>query len=102
MDNPRIPRIKDPKIFSTLVLDMFRSLGLEQARQEFGTLQIWHSVVGEAISRATSLERFTDGQLFIRVRNPSWRMELNFRKKEIISKLNDALKEPVVKDIIFR
>ena len=94
--------IKDPKQISAIILDMFQSLGLEEARQEFGTLHVWHSVVGEAISRETALERFSDGVLFIRVRNPSWRMELNYRKQGIIIKLNDALKECVVKEIIFR
>lgn len=77
-------------------------MGLDDAYQQYKTLQIWNSVVGEGISGETVIERFYEGQLFIRVKNPAWRMELNFRKKEIIRKLNEALKERIVNEIIFR
>jgi len=40
--------------------------------------------------------------LFIRVKNPAWRLELNFRKKEILEKLNNSLDKVLVKEIIFR
>lgn len=95
-------RTKDPKLIAAIVVDMCHLLGLEQSRQQFKALQLWNAVVGEAIASATSLERFTDGQLFIRVKNPSWRMELNYRKHDIVLKLNEALKEQLVKEIIFR
>ena len=95
-------RIKDPKIFSTIIVDLCHVLGLEEARQQFKTLQVWNEVVGDTIAHATILERFSEGQLFIRVKNPSWRMELNYRKKEIIEKLNQALAQNIVNDIIFR
>ena len=81
---------------------MCQVLGLTEAYHQYKTLQIWNSVVGEAISSATSIERFSNGELFIRVKNPSWRMELNFRKQDILTKLNDSLPTPLVKTIIFR
>ncbi|MFZ4524023.1 MAG: DUF721 domain-containing protein [Chlorobium sp.] len=95
-------RIKSPKQLSALVGDLYQILGLEEAYNQYKTLQIWNTVVGEAIAEATFLERFSAGQLFIRVKNPSWRMELNFRKKEILAKLNMVLGKELVQDIIFR
>jgi len=95
-------RTKDPKKISTIVVDLCHFLGLEEARQQFKTLQVWNNVVGDTIANATFLERFSDGQLFIRVKNPSWRMELNYRKRDIIGKLNQALEQQIVNDIIFR
>ena len=95
-------RIKNPKKFSSLVGDLYQILGLEEAYQQYKTLQIWNTVVGDAIAEATLLERFSHGQLFIRVKNPAWRMELNFRKKEILVKLNTALDNVLVREIIFR
>jgi len=95
-------RIKSPKQFSCLLGDLYKILGLEDAYQQYKTLQVWKVVVGDAIAEATLLERFSGGQLFIRVKNPSWRMELNFRKKEILSKLNTALGCVMVEEIIFR
>ncbi len=95
-------RTKDPKKISAVVIDMCHILGFDEACNQFKTIQIWDSVVGESISEATSLERFSDGKLFIRVRNPAWRMELNFRKQDIISKINSALDSQMVREIIFR
>ncbi|NHQ59615.1 DUF721 domain-containing protein [Chlorobium sp. BLA1] len=95
-------RTKDPKKISSVVGAMCQSLGLTEAYEQYKTLQIWNSVVGEAIAGATSIERFTGGQLFIRVKNPSWRMELNFRKQDIRNKLNAALERPIVEEIIFK
>ncbi len=95
-------RSRDPKIFSTILVEICQLLGMEEARQQYKTLHIWSSVVGEAISEATILERFSGGQLFIRVKNPTWRMELNYRKQDIINKLNKMLEQPLVKEIIFR
>jgi len=97
-----LSRIKNPKKFSSLVGDLYQILGLEEAYQQYKTLQIWNTVVGDAIAEATLLERFSHGQLFIRVKNPAWRMELNFRKQDILARLNDALGTLLVKDIIFR
>jgi hypothetical protein len=97
-----VSRTKNPRKISEVVCEMCRSMGLDDAYQQYKTLQIWNSVVGEGISGETVIERFYEGQLFIRVKNPAWRMELNFRKKEIIRKLNEALKERIVNEIIFR
>jgi len=97
-----VARTKDPRKIGAIVVEMCHVLGLEDARQQFKTLQVWEHVVGETISSATSLERFSDGQLFIRVKNPAWRMELNYRKQDIITKLNDVLEKPIVKELIFR
>ncbi len=95
-------RTSDPKKISAVLGDMCYSLGFDEAYKQYKTLQIWDTVAGETIANATSIERFTNGQLFIKVKNPSWRMELNFRKKDILTKLNQALKSQMVKDIIFK
>jgi predicted nucleic acid-binding Zn ribbon protein len=97
-----VSRIRDPKKISALLGDMCHTLGFVEAYQQYKTLQIWGAVVGESIAEATVIERFTNGQLFIKVKNPSWRMELNYRKKDIITKLNEAMKSTMVTEIIFK
>ncbi|NTV97567.1 MAG: DUF721 domain-containing protein [Chlorobiaceae bacterium] len=95
-------RTKSPKSMSEIVVDMCRSLGLQDAYEQYRAMRIWESVVGEPISAVTKVERFTTGQLFIRVKNPAWRMELNFRKKDILQKINESLEKGVVREIIFK
>jgi predicted nucleic acid-binding Zn ribbon protein len=82
--------------------EMYRSIGATEAYEQYRTLQIWDSVVGETIARVTTVERLKDGELYVRVRNPSWRMELNFRKKEIAERLNKSIGNDMVRTIIFR
>lgn len=95
-------RTSDPKKISAVIGDMCHALGFVEAYQQYRTLQIWDTVVGETISAVTTIERFTDGQLFIKVKNSTWRMELNFRKQDIIAKMNAALESPVIGEIIFK
>jgi|UniRef100_Q3AP18 predicted nucleic acid-binding Zn ribbon protein len=93
---------KEPKPFGLLISGVYRSLGLEEPYQQFKALQVWREVVGEAIAEVTTLERFTAGQLYIKVNNAAWRLELNFRKRDIIQRLNKELGSPLVQEIIFR
>lgn len=84
------------------MVDMYRSIGMTEAYEQFRTLQIWEQIVGETIAKITAVERLKDGDLYVKVKNPAWRMELNFRKKEIASRLNDAVGAEMVRTIIFR
>lgn len=95
-------RGKMPRTLTAVMADMYRNIGMTDAYEQFTTLQIWEKIVGETIARVTTVERLKDGDLFVRVRNPSWRMELNFRKKEIASRLNEEIGKEMIKSIIFR
>lgn len=95
-------RGKPPRNLTSVMVDMYRKIGMTEAYEQFRTLQIWEQVVGETIAKVTSVEKLTDGDLFVRVRNPSWRMELNFRKKDIATRLNEAVGSEIVRTIIFR
>lgn len=95
-------RQKTPRALPDVVADLCRSIGMTTAFEEYKALQLWESVVGKTIAGVTRVERLNDGDLYVRVRNPSWRMELNFRKKEIAQKLNEAIGREMVRTIIFR
>ena len=95
-------RGKKPRELTSVIGEMYRSIGMTEAYDQYRTLQVWSSVVGETISRVTSVEKLKDGDLYVRVKNPSWRMELNFRKKEIAERLNKAIGHDMVRMVIFR
>lgn len=84
------------------MVDMYRTIGMTEAYEQFRTLQIWQQIVGETIAKITAVERLKDGDLYVRVKNPAWRMELNFRKKEIAARLNEAVGSEMIRTIIFR
>ena len=55
----------------------------------FGELENnWEKIVGERISRATKIVKIENKTLFIKCKNPTWKNELQYQKKEILNKLN--------------
>ena len=78
-----------------------RELGIEKSMKRYQALWIWPKVVGDRIAEVTEPQRVSEGKLFIRVKNDTWRNELVYYKPKIIKKLNTKLGAPVIEDIIF-
>ena len=93
---------KGPTPIATAIASVLRTLGLGTKLRQYEVIDLWASVVGEQIAAVTSAERIEDGKLFVRVRLAPWRNELQFLKSTLIAKLNAAMGEPIVTDIIFR
>jgi predicted nucleic acid-binding Zn ribbon protein len=93
---------KSPRVLGSLMSDVCRKIGMTEAYEEYKTLQLWEGVVGEAIARVTTVEKMKEGDLYVKVRNPSWRMELNFRKRDIVVRLNKAIGYQMIRTIIFK
>jgi len=93
---------KAPRRISLIVEEVFSGLGMDDAREQYRALHLWREIVGETIAAETVVERLSEGQLFIRVKNSVWRMELNFRKRELAGKINSFLGKEAVKEIVFR
>jgi len=93
---------KTPRLLGSLMSDVCRKIGMTEAYEEYKMLQLWDSVVGDAIARVTTVEKMKEGDLYVKVRNPSWRMELNFRKRDIVGRMNKAIGYAMIRNIIFR
>jgi len=93
---------KDPRHIALIVEEVCDRLGMTDACEQYSALQSWKDIVGETIAAQTTIERLTKGQLYIRVKNSVWRMELNFRKKELAEKMNAQSGTTVIREIIFR
>jgi predicted nucleic acid-binding Zn ribbon protein len=93
---------KTPRPLGSLMSDVCRKIGMTQAYEEYKMLQIWDGVVGDAIAKITAVEKMKEGDLYVKVMNPSWRMELNFRKRDIVSRLNKAIGYEMIRTIIFK
>ena len=63
---------------------------------------IWNNVVGEAIANNSKPAGFKGKILLVYVSSPVWIQELQYYKKDMIIKLNDALGKELVCDIKFR
>ena len=87
--------------FGNILNHFLSELGIEKSIMKYQALNMWREVVGEKISEVTEPHRLTNGKMFVRVTNDSWRNELVFYKPEIIEKINDELGSKVVEDIIL-
>ncbi|OQX22920.1 MAG: hypothetical protein BWK80_28690 [Desulfobacteraceae bacterium IS3] len=80
-------------------LKQFRGEGEEQLVTIW---KIWDNVVGEYIAKHAQPEAFKGKILLVKVTDSSWMQQLQFEKKEIISKLNHALRKNLIEEIKFK
>ena len=57
----------------------------------FGTIQNeWEKIVGEKIAKATNIIKLEQNKLYIKCKNPTWKNELQYQKREILKKINET------------
>ena len=91
-----------PVLLLKLIEKFLEESGLSGTYTQCYAMKIWKEIVGEAISKMTIIEKVHDGILYIHVKNSSWRQELQYRKKDILLKMNKTLPSPIIRDIIFK
>mgnify|MGYP000070414256 CR=1 FL=1 len=64
--------------------------------------EAWKSEMGEMISGYTEKLNFYQGVLTVNLSSAPLRNELSMSKPKVIQVLNEACKEDLIKDIIFR
>ena len=67
-----------------------------------GNLQLqWEKITGKTIATATEPIKIEKKTLYIKCKNPTWRNEINFQKKEIIKKINTTTQKKTINKIIL-
>jgi predicted nucleic acid-binding Zn ribbon protein len=93
--NPHLERVGE-------VLDQsLKRLDLAPRLDEYSVWPIWNEIVGKTIARNAQPEKIRNGTLFIKVTSPVWMQQLQFMKNMIADKLNQRLKQEIVKNIFF-
>src|SRR5438034_11214324 len=94
---------KDPQIekLGTVLDKSLERLELSPRLDEYGVWPIWNDVVGKPIARNAQPEKIRNGTLFVKVTSPVWMQQLQFMKSMIADKLNQRLKQDIVKNIFF-
>jgi len=88
------------KTLETAIREFVDKMGLRKLR-EYDAVTRWPEIVGEQIARVTEPVRIDRGVLIVRVKNGPWRNELVMRKREILDKTNESLKDARIHDIRF-
>lgn len=85
----------------TVLSSLMQELGLGKKLKQYEAVRVWREIVGERIAKVAIATKIINGTLIVKVAKSTWRNELSLMKKEIIAKINAALKEEIVKDIKF-
>ncbi len=64
--------------------------------------QIWHNIVGDVIAQNAKPAAFKGRLLLVHVTSSTWIHQLQFLKKEMIAKLNNALGKTLIEDLKFK
>lgn len=78
-----------------------KRLKLWQRLRETDAVQLFREAVGEEIAKQAEAVGIEKGRLIVKVPSAVWRQELQFRQKEIVEALNEALGSKVVREIYF-
>ncbi len=86
----------------TAIARMLKIYGIEKPVRQNEVFFIWQDIVGEVIAKHATPEKVAYNKLFVKVDSPIWRNELNFRKEEILKRINSQIKNAQIKEIILR
>ncbi len=85
------------------VIDKILHSHVPRTAAEIGRIGLlWDKIVGAIIAENTRPAALKEKTLLVHVNSSPWLHHLHFLKEEIILKVNDALGENVITDIIFK
>jgi hypothetical protein len=79
-----------------------RDLGLQKRLKTEQLSVLWPRIVGPSVAKVAFPAQFRNGTLFIDVADSVWMQELKFQEGELIGRLNDALREPLVRRLFLQ
>lgn len=89
------------QLIRDLILRNLRTQGLETPLLQKRLVEAWPVVAGEAVARYTIDVSIRNQTLFVRLRVPALRADLNMRRQELVQRLNEYVGNQVIADIRF-
>jgi len=85
-----------------IVDDVLKSYRRESDSELIRVWQVWDGAVGDTISQNARPAAFKGRLLLVHATSSIWIHQLQFLKKDIIVKLNDALGKSLIDDLKFK
>ena len=92
----------DFKHIGNILSDVLNAFRLDPDLELTGIFSLWDDVVGEAVAKNARPAGFKGKILLVHVGSSVWIQELQYYKKDMIRKLNEALGKELVCDIKFK
>ena len=92
----------DARKLDTILNDLVDQLGLSKRLEEQRVISEFESVMGAEFCKRAKAVRIEHGVLYLQVVNSVWRQELYYQKTLIIERINTAIGQPMVREVVFR
>ena len=90
--------MKEGANISEALVDFLRESGLEQSVMDVQIEEVWPRVMGATVKKLTRSVEVRDGVLYVHVNSAALKTQLFENRFELISKLNEAVGAPALKD----
>ncbi|MDR0941798.1 MAG: DUF721 domain-containing protein [Bacteroidales bacterium] len=80
----------------------FKKSGYYSHIKEAEIREQWSSIVGTMFAKATTNIAFKNKTMFVSVNSAAIKQELFLNRTTIVYRINEKIKEPYIKEIIFR
>lgn len=84
------------------IKQFLRNSKLKGGLQALEIEQVWEKIMGKTISKYTEKLEIINGTLFITSPVAQLKTELHYQKDKIIERVNEALGEKVIRQVIIR
>ncbi|QXE93130.1 DUF721 domain-containing protein [Geomonas subterranea] len=91
--------MKRPAPVTDLLSALLRGTPAELRLKEGRIWEVWDEAVGDKIASHAQPATFREGTLTLHVDSSPWLQQLNYLKKDLIAKVNEALDEELVKEL---
>lgn len=95
-------RFDTPKPLKDILKDFIEDYPHRKRLKRGMVLSLWPRIVGDKINKNTDEVEFEGDRLVVYVSNEVWRREIHMRRHQLKKKLNDEVKEKIVKEIVVR
>ena len=91
-----------PKSIAEVIDGFMKAEQLDTQLNEQRASALWPQIVGQGINRNTISRDVRDGVLIVRLSSAPLRNELMMNRSALIKRINEALGQEVIREIIFQ
>ncbi len=95
-------RFSKPRAFSSILRELRANEPWGRRLAKNFVFRVWPKAVGKGISRAARPVFLNKDCLYVEVGDSTWLHELEFKKRELIAKINEHLEDSRISEIRFR
>ncbi len=84
-----------------VLFPLLKKRGMASRIEDNAIRKLWPKAVGSKIASQTNPDSLRNGTLFVKTVSSVWVQQLHFMREEILTKINNLLTKPLIKEIRF-